>query len=135
MKISEYNRHLASFEKFLYQHNNPTIINHYKFTTNHFKVYSNTKILKDLEILAKSMQKKGEPLDDLDKKKIYSVLYYLKNITKCKLNDKFAFDSKHSDAELSARLEQIHSLLIRLGIRRESSNTSETAHSKYRNSH
>ncbi len=120
MKISEFNHHLASFEKFIHVHHNPNITNNYHFLTQRFKVYSCTKILNGLEALSSSMKKKGGPLDSEDKRKIYSVLYYMKGITKGKIQNKYTFRTKHTDAELEKRLEQIQSLLTRLGITRES---------------
>ena len=115
MKISEVNSHLVSFEKFLHQHINPNNANNHHFQTMHHKTYSISTILKNLESLAKSMEKKGLGLNRADRVIIHEVLDHVTQITAKKLQRKAAFPTKHDSDFLRERLSQVQKLDAKLG--------------------
>ena len=136
MKVSSFGHKFDQLEQFIHHHADPSSANHFRFQTSNGKSLSNTKIIKDFEALAKTMERVHQPLDLDEKKAIYGVLSTIKYLASDKIHHRYVVFSEQNHPVLQKRIEQIDSLLFRLGVTRQKpENQSDTTKQILQGSH
>lgn len=131
MKVSSFGHKFDKLEQILHSPVEPSSSNQYRFQTDDGKSVKKTKVLEDFEALAKVMEKKHEILDFDEKQAIWRVLRTIRHLSSDKINNRYVIFSEQSHPVLKKRIDQIDSLLERLGVTHQSA-LSQTDHQKLR---